>query len=464
MNLFKVLFISLVFGCTPVCAMQIIAPDKAENGAVIPVEVKFDKPLISGQRLELWVNDKLATHVGIVEGEISNFKIRVKSSSIKTTIKARILGGGNDGSIVSKNVIVTVVSSIGGSPSSVTALKEKKINGEIKLLMDSMNGFAGMLVLKDNGFNAEITGSAGVSKNPFVSVKGKFTDKITAKMKQGDGQATELARAPGNSPSRLVVSQEVPKQTSVNGKSVAASNGGKWPVGVVPGNLYIVTYGQKDNTYDKTLLVAAKSKEQAVAMVKNGIIEHNLIYNSANSIYKLSIKDKVVECIGSNWGATIMREMDRNLVSVSSCGANSPREAIQYASQLCSRKLGQPCNVAAGEDVRLIVSIGHSGAMPWRGTKPGPVDSAFPHTGMIYSSLGASTGQSTNFFIRSPEEAISQFGKTCGSSMFGRDAYSCWITSKNLDCIMSVEGNPRDKLPNQQKCVDSKLTAEGYLP
>ena len=42
--------------------MTIKAPDLAENGAVIPVEINLDKPLTAGQRLELLVNgEPLAT-------------------------------------------------------------------------------------------------------------------------------------------------------------------------------------------------------------------------------------------------------------------------------------------------------------------------------------------------------------------------------------------------------------------
>lgn len=58
--------------------------------------------------------------------------------------------------------------------------------------------------------------------------------------------------------------------------------------------------------------------------------------------------------------------------------------------------------------------------------------------------------------VKSPQEAISQFGKECINDP--ETIKSCWVTSKNISCIFNIDS------ATQGKCVDTKLTAEGYLP
>lgn len=180
MFLNRVLIVFLVLAGVPAYAMLIKAPDTAENGAVIPVDIKLSTPMSAGQRLDLLVNGELAVQVRVVEGKLSAFSTRVKGSKSNTTITARIIANGSAIDSATYNTNVGVTAQASGSPTAVVGVREQKLNGEIKLLMQSENGFAGTLVLQDTGFRAEINGSSVMPKNPFIGVKGEFSENLTA--------------------------------------------------------------------------------------------------------------------------------------------------------------------------------------------------------------------------------------------------------------------------------------------
>lgn len=180
MLLNRVLIVFLILAGVPAYAMLIKAPDTAENGAVIPVDIKLSTPMSAGQRLDLLVNGELAVQVRVVEGRLSGFSTRVKGSQSNTTITARVIANGSAIDSATYNINVGVPAQASGSPTIVGGVRERKLNGEIILLMQSENGFAGTLVLQDTGFRAEINGSSVMPKNPFIGVKGEFSENLTA--------------------------------------------------------------------------------------------------------------------------------------------------------------------------------------------------------------------------------------------------------------------------------------------
>ncbi len=178
-------------------AMSIKAPDLAENGAVIPVEIRPDNPLTAGQHLELLVNGQLAAQVRVVEGKLSLFSTRVKGNQKPTIITARAIANGREIDSTSKEVKITILASVEGSPTSVTSQKMRAQSGDIKVLMNSENGFAGTLVLQDAGFRVEISGTSVISKNPYINVKGEFSDQVTASI---NGQTPQPVAMPNVKP------------------------------------------------------------------------------------------------------------------------------------------------------------------------------------------------------------------------------------------------------------------------
>jgi hypothetical protein len=448
----------LVFAGVPAHALHINAPDRAENGAVIHVEITFDQPLTAGQSLDLLVNDQLAAQVRMVKGKLSAFTTRVQGSRSNTTIAARALGtSGNEIGRTSRGVRLTILAPVSGSPTTARVAKAQTQNGNIKILMAAENGFTGPLVLQDTGFHAEIFGSASLARNPFIGLKGDFSDQVTASI-NGRTQNASAPQRPATLPT--TAAQKSTSTSSVN-ISRSSANSNKWPAGVEPGNLYAIDYRARWENVSRIILVAAKTRAEAVALVESKWAEWRKLFRNEDTPEYQLVMNVLGECTGPNWGAIVYYSAGNGNVRADawSCGAKTPREAILEAAKRCSSVIGKLCTfdriangrVPGGE---MIVSIGHSGAKPWRN----PQFAHFPVPQMVFAALGASTAQSSidNLYISSPQEAIEQFGKACGKTLYGRDVHSCWITSKNLGCIWESE--------NQYKCVDAKLTADGYLP
>lgn len=461
LNRFATLKLLALLLATPAHAITIKAPDLAQNGAVIPVEINLDKPLTAGQRLDLLVNGELAAQVKVVEGKLTAFSTRVKGSRNNTTIAARVVVNGSELDSASRNTKVTITAPVGGSPTAVGDMKVRAQSGDLKVLMTSENGFAGTLVLKDTGLRAEISGSSVMAKNPLVSVRGNFSDQVTAAI---DGKTPKIA-----SPSRSAAPAVVAAHASANGSSaIHKSANGKWPAGVEPGNLYVIKYvhtvrhkGESaSDKSDGTLLVAAKTRGEAVAVVEKVWAEWKVNEHYRRAATTDLIVNVLGECTGPNWGALLTYSSGMTTTHGWSCGTPTPRKAIQAAAEKCTSN--KSCTVTGTDSLRII--IGHSGARSW--TAPN-IEQSFPPHEASFPALAATIvqhGFGGTGFAKSPQDAINLFGKTCGGGAGRRDTHSCWVTSNNIKCILTVKDDPRDHLHNQQKCVDTKLTAEGYLP
>lgn len=175
----------------PAYAMQIKAPDIAENGAVVPVEITLDRPMTAGQILELQVNGEPAAQVRVVEGKLSLFSTRVRGAQSNTIIVARVIANGRELDSASRNVVVNLTKPVGGTPTSVENTRVRAQSGDIKMLMLSENGFAGTLVVQDAGFRVEISGSALISRNPYVGLKGEFSDRVSASINASNSWQTQ---------------------------------------------------------------------------------------------------------------------------------------------------------------------------------------------------------------------------------------------------------------------------------
>ncbi|MGE4111860.1 MAG: hypothetical protein AB7E73_14270, partial [Burkholderiales bacterium] len=236
---------------------------------------------------------------------------------------------------------------------------------------------------------------------------------------------------------------------------------GGWPPGVEPGNLYVVSYNYSN--VSSPLLVSAVTKEDA-------LLRLNDAWRKSDRYRTISVRfDVLGECKGLGWGALVMHDK-ADMKYGWSCGFPSPREAILAADKMCAQKRGTNCRVErdgrgwAGS--QLSVVIGHSGARPQR---PGSFPD-WPPPAFQWVAAAATTIQHTrsNSYIASVADAIAQFGKGCGNTFPGvisntrvsRDIHSCWITFNNTKCLFEVRSS--GGLPNQQQCVDTRLTAQGY--
>lgn len=180
MFLSRVLIIFLFLVGVPAYAMTVKVTDRAEAGGTIPVAINLDQPLTEGQHLDLLVNGELAAQVKVLKGKLTAFSTRIKGTKSNTTITVRVVANERVIDSISRNIDVGFTVAVDGSPSSARHIKAVAQNGIVKLLISSENGFSGTLILQDTGFLVEISGSSVISRNPYISVNGEFTDQLTA--------------------------------------------------------------------------------------------------------------------------------------------------------------------------------------------------------------------------------------------------------------------------------------------
>lgn len=279
-------------------------------------------------------------------------------------------------------------------------------------------------------------------------------------MDRARAEAKAAGKAPGNAP---------PSAAPRPAGSAVPAGSGHWPVGVQPGNLYIVEETSRSQsintargpngpstTETSKLLVAAPSAQEAVRVMQDAYERYKRVEEQkAKSMISYTgffVAYRVVqECNGPNWGAVVQFGVKVGL----SCGGRTPEEAILGAARKCAEVAGRPC---ASRDPNnfLSVSIAHSGREGFnsRDSKYPAAASVWPPRSVTYAALWATTIQSAAEanIPESAEAAILQFGQVCA-----RGERSCWVTSKNFQCIF------REVPVNRQSaCVDRGLTARGY--
>jgi len=193
MSLRGLCLFAAVLAISPAHALTLKAPDVAENGAVIPVDVTLNSPLTAGQQLEVMVNGQVAARVRVSKGKVRSFNTRVKGSHNSTTIAARVMAGGREVDSGSRNLRVTMPAQVTGSPSAAGPIKMRSGGGSVRLLITSQNGYAGTLVLNGSDLQVEIDGSTSMSRNPLIGVGGDFSGNVTASI---NGNTTVAAVYP----------------------------------------------------------------------------------------------------------------------------------------------------------------------------------------------------------------------------------------------------------------------------
>jgi len=175
----RLLAAALVLATSPVYAMQITTPNRAVNGAVIPVHIKLGSPLRAGQSLEVRVNILKAAEVKLIRGTITSFDLRVRSSRNKAKIECIVRDGGTVTERATRVVPVTAPARFGKSSKNIDRIRKKNRNGTLSVLVSSRDGFTGNLYLNGQDFQAEIFSGIGLSKNPVIKVTGSVSGNVT---------------------------------------------------------------------------------------------------------------------------------------------------------------------------------------------------------------------------------------------------------------------------------------------
>lgn len=160
--------------------INIRAPDLAENGAVVPLEINLSPPLVKGDRLYVIVNDEYVSHVVTVDDhiELTKFSIRVRMPRTGL-LRGVVLNPGNQMRVVTKNVRITIGADMnsteGGGTFSHRARAQKTMSSsEVKMLMNSPMSTSWSVKevnVRFGGYgNVNIAMTTVASKNPFIGI------------------------------------------------------------------------------------------------------------------------------------------------------------------------------------------------------------------------------------------------------------------------------------------------------
>ena len=217
-NLFKLasrtLVFTFVFSLNAMSSTSILAPDVGVSGKVVPVTTIFNPGLTAGERAVLYINGKEALVMESKKGTTSEVQARFKlPAQTQLLLKRTSIEGKMEES--SKSVVMNE-----GAPSFSEAadninsgsLKFKFEGNQLRILVNSKNGFSNNINIIDSGFSLTITGTSQISSPVYISLKGSFTGNVDLSLSKADGnilskkrkeEEIKLAKAKAAEDSRL---------------------------------------------------------------------------------------------------------------------------------------------------------------------------------------------------------------------------------------------------------------------
>jgi hypothetical protein len=141
-----------------------------DNGGIVPVNVTFDPPLMSGSSAKILVNKEIAYEIQVQEGVLSQFNARLILPSNPSTILVDCLGC--TGEIYQSEVrLVARLQSMESPPSS---MKIVKIQNSVKALVSADSTVSGNFIVSGVGFKVKVLLSKYVVKDPFFAFVGSI--------------------------------------------------------------------------------------------------------------------------------------------------------------------------------------------------------------------------------------------------------------------------------------------------
>ena len=215
------------------------------------------------------------------------------------------------------------------------------------------------------------------------------------------------------------------------------ASAGTWPLGIAPGNLYVIG----------SQLVSATSPAEALDAANRAM---KFYYPYATSLPTPTITR---ECKGPNWGAIVYHaeEMGQGRANFGwACGAATPGDALRLAGEECTKRRGSPCVQDSRGSVYLKFMVGHSGELYSGLNNSDPM--------WMTSQLWAMAPpvNNTEMLVQSPEHAIAGLGGMC-SQRFGGAQVPCFVTFRGYECTQ-YRGN------GHPSCLDALYTARGVEP
>lgn len=146
---------------------SILAPDKAENGAVVPVGFKFNPPLQEGESVELVLDGNSFGRVRVDVGTLELFSTRIRMSK-SGSISAQCPGC----QAVNKQVSVILGASVSDQPGSLDGIRLRLTGNTFRALLSSDSNNGGKYQVQGDGLKVTVDVNGLLSKNPFFQFDG----------------------------------------------------------------------------------------------------------------------------------------------------------------------------------------------------------------------------------------------------------------------------------------------------
>ncbi len=195
------------------------APEQTKNGRLIPFDAYFSPALSEGETATVQVEGKQAAQLNVIEGRVTSFGTRIQMSQSGDLVIERWKSGSRTESH-RKSIVVENGGFASGSPSVINKSvgKERIEPGSYSAIFASENGFGNVLVLQDAGFKVEVVGSNMVSKNPYVGIKGGFSEKVTSSFIEKPSEAPKPMVEPVNSGNDSLETRQVQVSGKIYGE------------------------------------------------------------------------------------------------------------------------------------------------------------------------------------------------------------------------------------------------------
>lgn len=145
-------------------------PTVIENGAVVPVNIRFDPPLTRGKSFSIFFNKEAVANITIQEGQLIEFMTRLKMSEEITTTSVKCSNCTGD-NITSEVKLTAPLSTVNSMPEKILLNSRP---GIIRVLVTARNTINGNFGLVANGLNINVVLTKNLVSNPFFSFRGSI--------------------------------------------------------------------------------------------------------------------------------------------------------------------------------------------------------------------------------------------------------------------------------------------------
>lgn len=157
--------------------IKLRAPEIAENGALVPVDIFFSPPLRAGDGVDVRVMGVLATSLTVQEGELSFWSLRLQFPS---TGRVQVQAGNNRAEhevkvTVGTGTAINDMTRVPQFAPTPGGFKIRTTTGDAKILLIGAHK-SGRLQVSGSGFRVAVSGSPYISQNPVFGFKGSIRE------------------------------------------------------------------------------------------------------------------------------------------------------------------------------------------------------------------------------------------------------------------------------------------------